>query len=387
MRPAADIVVVGAGVIGASIAVQLARRGRRRVIVCEQNRHAGHAATAQSGGILRVHHTADCDVELAVRSLPVFQAFRQIYGSGCGYVPAGFALLVGPAQVEALEHNLSTVQAAGGKVEVLTGGELTARFPGLAPNGIAAAAFEPDGGFADPALAARAMLTAAVSAGAEVLDGVSVEGLLAHDDEIAGVRTNLGDIAGSSVVIAAGSWSSAIARTVDVDLPITPRWIGLGFSRAPVPAGYDVPACIDDTLGTYFRPADAPGLYFGTAVDDRAAGLGSPAGRVRREPIDTALRDLLIRVPGLADGQIRGSRLGVDGYSPDRRPVIGPVGPDGLYLATGMSGGGFKIAPAVGELVATELLTGRAQPALAPYRWQRFSAGEPVAPQHPYQWM
>ena len=175
--------VVGGGVIGAAVAWHLARRGHH-VVVFDQRR-GGVAATAQSGGLLRLHHTADCDIALAARALPTFQRFGELVGGDCGYRPTGFALLVGAEHGEALRHNVDKVRAAGGKAEVVEPGALAARYPGLRLDGVAAAAYEPDGGYADPAATARLLLDGARARGARPARGTSTT---AEDGPVGGGR-------------------------------------------------------------------------------------------------------------------------------------------------------------------------------------------------------
>jgi glycine/D-amino acid oxidase-like deaminating enzyme len=379
-------VVVGGGVIGAAIAQQLARRGAGEVVLCEQGQGAGAAATVQSGGLLRQHHTADCDIELAVRGLPTFQRFGELVGGYCGYQPSGFALLVGEAEVEALRLNVDKVKAAGGRTDLLEPDQLAARYPGLRLDGVAAVAYEPDGGYGNPLGMTRNLLLAARSDGARVLDGVLVERLVVRGERVVGVRTNVGEIACTTVVLAAGTWSTALADAVGVELPVSPRWIGLGMSRSATKSGYRVPACIDDTSGNYFRPNGAPGMYFGVSWEPEVPPRSAfPA--LRSDRIEESRDARLHRVPARAEGRLAGTRLGVDGYTPDKRPLIGPIGPEGLYVATGMSGGGFKLAPAIGELVAHEIHTAGEHKSLMPYRPQRFAAQEPIVPEFSYQWM
>jgi len=210
--------VVGAGVIGASIAQQLARDGTETVVVCEQYWGGAQTATTQSGGILRLHHTVGCDVGLAARSLPTYQRFGEVVGGDCGYVPVGFALLIGANHTDALVRNVDTVRSCGGRTELLEPEQLVRSYPGLRLGGFAAAAYEPDCGYGDPATTARALLAAAEAAGAMLLRGVRVERLLTHGERISGVRTTVGDIPAATVVLAAGAASAALARTIGLVL-------------------------------------------------------------------------------------------------------------------------------------------------------------------------
>jgi sarcosine oxidase, subunit beta len=385
MTGAGTTVVVGSGVIGASIAAHLARRGGGPVVVCEHDHGLGLGATGRSLGLLRLHHTEASDANLALRSLPTFQRSTELIGGECGYRPCGFALLIGPEQLAAMDRNVARIRSLGGKVDVLDPADFHDRHPGLRLTGVAAVALEPDGGYGDPAALTRCLLRLAVAAGARILDGAHVDRVLLRGDRALGVRTNVGDVAADTVVLAAGAWTASLAAEVGVDLPIEPRRIGAGFNEAARRDGYQVPACIDDTTGTYFRPGDR-GLYFGVPCDP-AASAEDVLRPLRADEIAAAQTAVAERVPDLVHGRVAGTRVGVDGYTPDKRPVIGPTAVEGLYVAAGMSGGGFKIAPAVGELVAAEIGTGSAHSALAPYRPGRYAAGRPIRPKYPYRWM
>ena len=384
------VVIVGGGIIGAAIAFGLARRGVTGVLVAEQGLPPGHGATARSGGVLRQHHTAACDIELAVRGTRYYHDWATLVGGSSGYRRTGFVMLVAEEYTDHLKQNVARVNEAGGASSVLTARELAELHPGVrVPAGVAVG-YEPDGGYADPAAATRALLAAARRHGADIAEGVRVTGIETAGDRVAGVRTNLGTIRARQVIVCAGAWSARLAAGVGVELPLQARRIGIARAAVDAPPG-SLPAGIDDTLGTYFRPVPDGSLYFGVPLDPAVDPDREPAALLAAE-VDPVRGRLATRLPGLATSPVVGGRVGFDGYTPDKRPVIGPVigpgngpaGPDGLYLCTGFSGGGVKVAPAVGELVAAELTTGAASPLLTPYRPQRFAAGEPIESDYPY---
>ncbi|MFV2121583.1 NAD(P)/FAD-dependent oxidoreductase, partial [Streptomyces sp. Act-28] len=222
--------------------------------------------------------------------------------------------------------------------------------------------------------------------GVEIHEGVRVHEVLADasGSRVTGVRTTTGQWSTPLVVLASGAWGDAPAAHQGVRVPVTARRIGL--AQAPQPragrrgAEASVPTCIDDTTGGYFRPEGTDRLFFGVPSHPDVV-LGQDVAPLTADELSSALAANARRVPAAVSAPLTGTRAGLDGYTPDKRPVIGPAGPDGLYLALGFSGGGFKTAPAVAELAAAEILDGQAvagkseQPLLAPYRWERFAGG------------
>jgi sarcosine oxidase subunit beta len=381
-----DAVVVGGGIMGAGIAVELSR-WRLQVLVCEQDRAPGRGATSWYGGLLRQHHTAHCDTRLAVRSLPTFQRWPAVIGGDCGYRRTGFLVLVAAHNRERLEHNVAAVNQAGGTSEVVEVPELAARYPALAFDDAGlVGAFEPDGGHVDARATTLSLVAAAIEAGADYGEGVVVTGVSASSDVVTGVETNVGSISAPVVVLAAGAWSARLAAPLGVELPLEARRIGLARGVLDVPADR-LPCAIDDTLGTYFRPDGTDrGLYFGVALDP-AVDLDEHPPPVDAGELDAAHKTVAIRVPEARSATISGTRAGFDGYTPDHHPVIGVTDPDGLYLCTGFSGGGVKVMPAVAHAVAAEIVGGSSSDLLEPYRPQRFAMGLPIASDCSYDYI
>lgn len=378
-----DIVVVGAGIVGAAVAHHLGVRGAGRVLVVEAGMPAARGATARSGGLFRLHHTARCDVAPAVRSLATYARWAEEVGGDAGYRPEGFVLLVEERYADHLAKNVLAVTEAGGVSEVLAAADLQALYPGLrVPEGVVGA-YEPAGGWVDPAAAARSLLASARRRGVTVAEGTTVTGLVVDGDRVTGVRTNLGVIAAGTVVLCAGGWTPALLAGTGLDLPAFPKRIGI--AKAALSDRERLPAGIDDTLSTYFRPLDG-GLLVGIVADPAVEPDREPAP-VSRAEADAAVANLAPRIPALGPAELVGARSGLDAYTPDKHPLLGPAGPDGLYVGTGFSGGGAKLAPAIGAAVAAELLGGGPVPLLDPYRPGRFDAGTPVVSELPYAHM
>lgn len=400
MKPlnGADAVVVGGGVIGTAIAHRLAAGGMDRVVVCDQGRVAAQGATSRSGGLLRLHHTAHCDTELAARSLPVFEQWEELIGGDCGYRRTGFLMLVGEQHKDSLQANSAAVCKAAGDdgSRVLELDEARELYPGLSAEGIGAAAHEPRGGYADPVATATSLLAAGRRLGVRESEGVTVHRVLEHAGTVTGVESSVGRIDAPLVVLAGGAWGTAPAAHLGVHVQVTARRIGLAQVDLPG-AGQpgtevSVPTCVDDTAGAYFRPDGLDRFYFGVPSNPDVE-VGQEVRPLTPEEVGSALQTVSRRVPAAAAAPLAGTRSGLDGYTPDKRPAVGPAGPEGLYLALGFSGGGFKMAPAVAELAAVEIAEGgavagkSAQELLEPYRPERFLKGRPIVPEKPYDHM
>jgi glycine/D-amino acid oxidase-like deaminating enzyme len=391
-------VIIGGGVVGAAFACSLARVGLGRVRLYEQGRVAVQGATSRSGGLLRLHHTAQCDTRLAARSLPVFARWDEIIGGDCGYRRTGFVMLASERHGGHLRANRDAAVAAGGDgcMEVIDSKELASLYPGLSVDDATSAAYEPAGGYADPVAACASLVSAATRLGAEVCEGVRVERVLERGGAVTGVETSLGRVSAPLVVLAAGAWGTELAAGLGVRIPLEPRRIGLGqaaVAGAGLPGTASaLPTCIDDVNGTYFRPDAGHRVFFGVPCDP-AMDLDRGPAPLSSAEVTAAVTAVGRRIPAASAAPLTGTRSGFDGYTPDKRPVVGPGGPDGLYLALGFSGGGFKLAPGTAELAAEEIASGGAvagkatQDLLAPYRPQRFDLGELIVPEAPYDHM
>jgi glycine/D-amino acid oxidase-like deaminating enzyme len=300
-------------------------------------------------------------------------------GGDCGYRRTGFAMVTGEQHAAALEANVAAVIAAGGRSQRVDPADLADRHPALRFAEPVVAAYEEDGGYADPIMATTSLLAAS---GARCAEGAVVHALSTRGDAVSGVETNLGRFEAPLVVLAGGAWAAKLAASVGVEVPVAPKRIGIARLDARLAPG-DACVVIDDTTGGYFRPTTRGSVYVGVPCDPDA-GLEAPPAPLTGSEIAGALRAVRERLPVAGTGQVDSARAGLDGYTPDKRPAIGAAGPDGCYLAVGFSGGGVKIAPAVGELVAAELTGAGPQSLLEPYRPGRFAAGALIESEHPY---
>jgi len=385
MNRSADVIVIGAGVQGASLAFHLTRKGAR-VLVLDRGAIAGEA-TGRSSGFVRMHYDLTAEAALAWKSFPYFTDWAGHVGAGDpAFVRTGFLEVLPPEHEAALRGNVANQQAIGIDTRVVTPAEIAELVPGIVLDGIAAGAYESRSGYADPTSTASGFLEAARRSGAEVLTGCRVDGLLTDGDRVIGVESETGVHIAAHVAIVAGAWSAILAATVGVEVPVTPWRHETGYFGLPSGRDSDIPVVLDDVGGVYWRPEGKELLLVGLHAGNKLGGSPDrPLDPVRSAIVEEMTTRLVRRLPWMASGTYRTGHGGQDGITPDQRAILGAAGPDGLYLACGFSGTGFKTAPAIGAAMAELILDGAARTAdLSPFAPDRFAADRPTVGEHPY---
>jgi sarcosine oxidase, subunit beta len=388
----ADVIIIGAGVIGAATAFQLSLASAGEVLVLDRAT-VGSGMSCRSSALIRMHYTFAPEVELAVRSDAMFEDWPDLVGRPGCVRRTGFVRIVSPGEEEALRANVAMQRALGARAEVIDAAGLKEMAPGLRTDDIEYAAWEPEGGYGDGAVVAGDLLAAARARGVRYCPNTPVRSLLTDGDRVIGVETRehgAGSGTGrreyaGTVVLAAGVWSPPLLRTAGVILPIETELHRVAVLAHPAGAGASV-ACIDSTAASYFRP-EATGTM--TLVGSFAGPRGTDpdtAATATQEDLVPLVQAALNRVPSLEDAGLTGGVTGVYDMTPDARPLLGRMpGLDGLIVAAGFSGMGFKIAPAVGESLAG-LIAGPSPGSvdLRPFRPGRFAEGGPIQPPNPY---
>jgi glycine/D-amino acid oxidase-like deaminating enzyme len=394
----ADVVIVGAGVIGAATAFHLSLLGAGDVLVLDRAT-VGSGMSCRSSALVRMHYTFGPEVELAVRSDAMFGAWPDLTGRPGCVRRTGFVRIVSPGEEAALRANVAMQRALGARAEVIDAAGLKEVAPGLRADDVECAAWEPNGGYGDGAVVAGDLLAAARARGVRYRPHSPVAALLTDGGRVTGVElagsgsgTGGGDREhAGTVVLAAGVWSPALLRTVGVVLPIETELHRVAVLAHPAGLGTPV-ACIDSTTQTYFRPEAGGrmtlvGSFTGPRGADPDQVLAAPDPAIARpEELAGLVGAAARRVPALADAGIARGVTGAYDMTPDCRPLLGEVpGRPGLVLTAGFSGTGFKISPAVGEAVA-ELITGgkAAHVDIEPFRPGRFAEGRPIRAPFPY---
>jgi sarcosine oxidase subunit beta len=345
----AEVVVVGGGVMGASIAWHLRGLGIEPVLLERDALASG--STSKSAGGFRTQFADELNIRIALRSLDELERMDGIDFRQHGYL----FLLDDPDHVRRFQEALALQHALGVPSRELSVVEVAALLPQLAADGLLAATYCELDGYATPEAVVQWY-----ARGVDVRQGCAVTGIEVRGGRVTAVDTTRGRIATGTVVCAAGAWSREVAAFAGVEIPVEgePRWMFFTPEDGGLPER--VPLTIDFTTGFYFH-REGPGLVFG-GRERSLEELAEPAAR---------------RLPVLADLPVRSSWWGYYEVSPDHNAIVGEASEPARFLyATGFSGHGFQQAPAVGEHVA-ELVAGRTPTLdLSPFALERFARGE-----------
>jgi len=384
MRTTADAVVIGGGVMGASLAYHLAKAGVKRVALLEKN-HLGNGGTGKSTAVIRMHYENEPETRLAVAAYPVYAHFDDVVGGECGFVKSGVLWLVGAADAEKVRANVAMHRRLGANAQVVTPQDAGAIEPAIQTTGFALGAYEPDSGYADPLLTTFAFAKRAAELGAAIREGLGALRILTSESRVVGVETEDGIIASPIVVNAAGGWAAPLAQTAGVEVPIVVQRNQVAVLRQPPDLMRRHAVAADLTLGLYFRPDGEAATQIGTGSGEDGVDPDGYNQAVDADFAQLAQSKVRQRVPKLARGVFRGGWSGIYDMTPDGKAILDRVGPEGFYLACGFSGTGFKKAPAIGRCFAEWITEGRPRTVdLYPFRLSRWAQGQPIVGEHEY---
>jgi len=374
MNPSYDAIVIGAGVMGASIAYNLSQRGLKVLILERQS--VGVGATGASSGLVRMHYDLEIDSALAWQSFHFFRNWRERIGGECGFHRTGFLQIVAPANNEQLRGIVEMQKQIGILTEVVTAEEVRKIAPMFKTDDFELAVYEPESGYADPVLTTNSFITNAKLCGSVLLPDCEVTGIRLSGGKVVGVDSNRGSFDAPIVVNCAGTFADRVAKLVDVDVPLDTWSHDVAFVRRPAKVGMH-PACIDDALSMYFRPEGELTLIGFEDYNRMGEPPESDLGHVDKEFVMRAIDRICERMEGMEEGSLHSTHVGRDGLTPDQRAIIGQAGPDGFYIACGFSGTGFKLSPAVGVCMAELILDGSAKLVdISSLNLSRFARGE-----------
>jgi sarcosine oxidase subunit beta len=381
----AEFVILGAGVMGASIAFHLAQRKAGRVVVIDKD-HVGRGGSGRSSALIRMHYSFPAEVQLALVSLRIFERWEELVGEAPLFQKTGFIRIVHPNEVERLKRNVEMQRKLGVNVSLISQKQLQELQPDWAVDDVELAAHEPDSGYGDGAAVANDFLARARDLGVCYLPRTRATGLRAVAGHIQGVTTDQGVIDSPVVVTATGPWTRPLFQQIGFDLPIEPEYHQVAILiNAPDMKSVGC-ACIDSGTQTYFRPDGADKFLVGDFYGQRPADPDHFPQRASDESLEEVLERACRRVPKLDRAEVMRGVTGIYDMTPDSRPLLGEIpGVAGLHVCAGFSGMGFKISPAVGLVMSELLLDGTGKTVnISAFRPSRFAEGKPIRAEFEY---
>ena len=375
MKRTADVVIIGGGCMGASVAYHLARRGVTNVVLVEREKLLATGSTGRNAGGVRHQFSNEANIRLSLESIALLERFADEVGHTIDFHQDGYLFLLSSASsVATFQHNVALQRSLGVDVQWVDATEAAKLAPGLDTDGVAGATFCHRDGIADPNGVTMGFARAAQALGVSIERDIEVTAIDVESGRVAAVDTTRGRIDTRAVVNAAGPHARGIGAMAGIDVPVDPIrrhiFIAAGVAPPRVPASH---VMVIDFETTFYFHREGQGLLF---------GMGDPAEMptfdttVQWDFLPQVIEIAVTRLPALSEASISHAWAGLYEMSPDGNPIVGPAaGVDGLFLINGFSGHGFQHSPAAGRILA-DLIAGRdPQFDLRPFSAERFAAG------------
>ena len=376
MAVTSDVIVVGAGIMGASTAYHLARLGAGRVTVLERDTVCSGSTALASGGI-RHQYANRLGVELTTHSIVTYERFQEEFGVDINFRQHGYLILIGTEEELAVaKRSVALQKSLGVDVELLSPQAVGRMCPYLHTDDLLGGTFTPRDGYADPYLAATAIAARARDLGVSIRQQHEVLGFSRSGDRVTGVTTVQGEFEAAVVVIATGAWSGVVGKLAGVEIPVRPhrrhKFMTAPFATDRIPA--TTPFVIDPHRNFSLR-REGVGLLLGHGRRDEPDSFNTEIDKsLEPRVVERAIH----RAPVLADAKLMRSYAGLYEMTPDQTGIVSAVpGVEGLHVIAGFSGHGFMHGPIAGQLMAEMLVHGRGVTMdAAPLDLARFARGE-----------
>jgi len=379
-----DTIVIGAGVMGASIAFHLAERGLKVAILDRKNVASG--ATGHSSGLVRMHYDLAAESELTFKSYEsYFRNWKERVGGECGFQRTGFLQIAKHEHEDKLRGNVANQQKIGINTSIISADEVQRLFPDLVTDHFDYAAYEPDSGYADATLTTNSFIDSAKRNGATLLQNCEVTAIRTAGGKIIGVDTIKGSLDAPIIVDAAGPWAKHVASLAGIEVPLETWTHDVAFLHRPPSLG-KIPTVIDDVINCYFRP-EGSALILAAGEDESMRGEAPDAEDQTPTPtfLDKLIDAMLQRIPKIEESGLHSIHVGRDGITPDQRAIYSGTDLGGFYLACGLSGTGFKTSPTVGLCMSELILDGAPKTVdVTPFRFSRFAEGKLLEGEYGY---
>ncbi len=369
----AEVVIIGGGVLGASIAYHLATKGVRDVVVLERDR-LGSGSTSRNAGGVRLQFSTEINVRLSQRSLPHWERFADEMGVDPEFRQVGYLFLItSDRDAVAFERSLALWSRLGVPAQRLDQQAVHELFPEIRVDDVRFATFCAKDGYLDSTALLNGYVARARSMGVRFREGEPVTAIDQESGRISGVRTSKGQLATATVVNAAGPWAAQVGALCGADLPITPLRRQI-FVTDPVPGlDHDFPLTVEMASSFYFH-RESGGVLMGMADPAEKPGFDDS---VNWDFLPTIVERALDRMPPLERANVKTGWAGFYEDTPDKHPILGRIeSVPGLVCAAGFSGHGLMHAPAAGEAIAELIVDGKTTLDISALSYDRFARGD-----------
>jgi glycine/D-amino acid oxidase-like deaminating enzyme len=379
-----DVIVIGGGIAGVSVAYHLAREGVRNVLVLERSSIAAGASGRASGLVVFCEANQAGQAALLKASADFYAAWEREISDVPAITRVGAWMPVSAPDLGSLEREVAIMQAAGHDTQLLEPKEAAALVPGWRVDDVAAVAYSSGSGYIDPPMVTTAIMNRARGLGVRLYQGVEVQAIDIEGGRVTGVTADRGRIKAPIVIIAAGAWSNPVGKLAGANLEVRAVHSLVVHLKPPAALPYPFPVCGDDHYHVYFRP-EASGLVL--AADE---GAGDRPDELPGNPDqfdETApewyrrwvRQQLAKRIPAMAQAEIVGGHAGVLPHGPDGYPIIGAMREaTGLFCICDTGGNGMTASPGMARALAEQIVHGKTFIDLDQFRPSRFAEGEPI---------
>jgi sarcosine oxidase subunit beta len=354
MEKTADIVIIGGGIVGVSIAYHLALKKAGKIVLLEKGQ-LGEGSTSRCVGGIRLQFSTEINIRFSLESMKTFERFEEEFGVNPEFKRIGYLFLAStPQEMDVFRENVRLQQKFGIPVDLLSSQEIERRWPYLRVDDLLGGTFCLQDGYAGPSEVLAGFAKGARREGGKIYEMTEVLGISSKGDNVGGVRTKDGEISSPIVVNAAGPYASAIGDMVSVKIPVKPLRRQVFVTAPFLLTGHSIPLTIDFHRGWYFRQ-EVDGYLLSGPLDAEP----SFNTNIDYEAMAEASENAMYRVPALEKARIARGWAGLYEISPDNHAILGRVPEvNGFILANGFSGHGFQHSPAVGKVIA-ELIVDR----------------------------
>jgi sarcosine oxidase subunit beta len=352
----ADIVIIGGGVMGASAAYHLAKRGVKNLVLLEKEQFFGTGATGRCAGGVRYQFSTDINTKLSIASLPMLECFEDEIGQDIDYRQCGY-LLVATNERDAFtfKQNVALQNSLGVQTQLLSGDEVRMRLPLMDFEDAILGTFHQKDGLVDPNSVVAGYISAAQKLGVKAITQAEVTGISVRGDELEAVETTQGMIQTRMVLNAAGPWAGLVGQMAGVQIPIVPIRRQMFTTNPLKEIPEDFPFVIDFAQALYFH-RDGGGLLVGMSNRDQGPGFDQ---NVDEDFEYVNLEAAIGRMPLLERARRAAHWAGLYEVTPDSHPILGGCSVRGFSICAGFSGHGFMHGPVAGKLMSEYILDGK----------------------------